>query len=99
MQIIPKESDRRKLPTEELQKKLKRYIGNITPYEAVLENIIKEWGFNFPGWEDFNGNTYYGFYATVNGKTNTVLLMEYVDALAEEIIFIKEKILTNGKDN
>ena len=93
MPIIPKESERRKLPTEELQNKLKRYIGNVTPYEAVLENIIKKWGYNLPGWENFDGTTYFGFYETINGKPKTVLKLEYVDALAEEIIFIKNNNL------
>lgn len=93
MQIVPKEADRRKLPTKELQQKLKRYIGSIEPYEASLENIIKEWGFNLPGWEDIDGTIYYGFYGESEGKMNTVLKLEYADALAAEIIFIKDNKL------
>ena len=52
MSIIPKEETRRQLPTERLQKELKKYIGSIVPYEPALERIITEWGFNLPGWED-----------------------------------------------
>ena len=88
MSIIPKEETRRQLPTERLQKELKKYIGSIVPYEPALERIITEWGFNLPGWEDFNGTIYYGFYGKISGNTKTLLRLNYADALAEEIIYV-----------
>jgi hypothetical protein len=95
MSIIPKEETRRQLPTEQLQKELKKYIGSIIPYEPALERIIIEWGFNLPGWDDFNGTLYYGFYGTANGITKTTLMLNYVDALAEEVIYVCSNGLIN----
>ena len=93
MAFVPKEEKRRQLPTEELQDKLKPIIGNILPYEATLERIITEWGFRTPGYDDFDGEIYYGFCETIDGITYTKLYMDYVDALAEEILFIIENKL------
>lgn len=92
--LTKKEETRRRLPTDELQKKLKPVIGEITPYEPMLERILKEWGFNLPGWNDDDETTYYGFYQNINGTTYMHLYPEYVDALAEEILFIvKHKMI------
>lgn len=88
MAILPKEENIRQLPTNELQDKLKPIIGDVTPYIPMLERIIKGWGFRTPGWEYFGDELYYGFYETINGITYTRLYMDYVDALAEEILFI-----------
>jgi hypothetical protein len=90
MPSIPKEEQRRVLPTEELQKKLKKYIGDITPYEAALERILTEWGFSLPGWDKFDGETYFGFYDSSGEKAITVLRLNYADALAEEILYLCE---------
>ena len=91
MGLTKKEHPRRIFPREELMEKLRPIIGHkVTPYAGTLELILKDWGFNLPGFEEINGDVYYGFHATVNSKTYTKLSMEYVDALAEEIIFVTE---------
>lgn len=99
MKFLPIEENRRRLPTDRLQKELKKYIGDIEPYEPVLENIIKEWGYNLPGWQEMDGTIYYGFYEPLKDYTRTVLTLEYVDALAEEIIFINEEMMQNSGGN
>ena len=91
--LTRKDEKRRILCRDDIQKRLWKAGIKELGYESVLENIITEWGFNLPGWEDIDGTIYYGFMETINGKIYKSMYLTYVDALAEEILFILENEL------